>query len=52
MARPDPAIVHVDGTARVQTVREPIRCCIVCRRSEAPTGIPVLITTSLNVGAN
>jgi carbamoyltransferase len=45
-----PAAVHVDGTARVQTVdpaEEPL-LAEVLRRFEARTGVPVLINTSLN----
>jgi carbamoyltransferase len=46
-----PAIVHVDGTARVQTVREetnPVLYCLL-KEFEALTGVPVLINTSFNV---
>jgi len=53
--RPDwaeriPAVVHVDGTARIQTVdreQEPLmaRCL---ERFEARTGVPVVVNTSLN----
>jgi carbamoyltransferase len=46
-----PAIVHVDGTARVQTVREQTNPMLyrLLREFEALTGIPVLINTSFNV---
>ena len=46
-----PAIVHVDGTARVQTVRETrTRGSIGCSQEfEALTGVPVLLNTSFNV---
>ncbi len=45
-----PAVVHVDGTARIQTVdraHEPLmaRCL---ERFEARTGVPVVVNTSLN----
>jgi carbamoyltransferase len=45
-----PAVVHVDGTARIQTVdrhEEPLmaRCL---ERFEARTGVPVVVNTSLN----
>jgi len=46
-----PGIVHVDGTARVQTVREATNARLyrVLREFEALTGVPVLINTSFNV---
>jgi carbamoyltransferase len=46
-----PAIVHVDGTARVQTVREQTNPALyrLLREFEALTGVPVLINTSFNV---
>ncbi|MDI4238018.1 carbamoyltransferase C-terminal domain-containing protein [Bradyrhizobium sp. Arg237L] len=46
-----PAIVHVDGTARVQTVREATnpRLYRLLKEFEALTGVPVLINTSFNV---
>jgi len=46
-----PAIVHVDGTARVQTVREQTNPVLyrLLREFEALTGVPVLINTSFNV---
>jgi carbamoyltransferase len=46
-----PAIVHVDGTARVQTVREETNPVLyrLLREFEALTGVPVLINTSFNV---
>jgi carbamoyltransferase len=45
-----PAVVHVDGTARVQTV-DPADEPLVARmleRFEARTGLPVVVNTSLN----
>jgi carbamoyltransferase len=46
-----PAIVHVDGTARVQTIREdqngPLYRLI--KAFDALTGVPVLLNTSFNV---
>ncbi len=45
-----PAVVHVDGTARVQTV-DPATDPLLARmleRFEARTGLPVVINTSLN----
>ena len=46
-----PAIVHVDGTARVQTVREATNPMLhrLLREFEALTGVPVLVNTSFNV---
>jgi carbamoyltransferase len=46
-----PAIVHVDGTARVQTVKEATNPMLyrLLREFEALTGVPVLINTSFNV---
>lgn len=46
-----PAVVHVDGTARVQTVREATNPALyrLLREFEALTGVPVLINTSFNV---
>jgi carbamoyltransferase len=46
-----PAIVHVDGTARVQTVREDTNPMLyrLLREFDALTGVPVLINTSFNV---
>jgi carbamoyltransferase len=45
-----PAVVHVDGTARVQTVSEDVlpRVAALLRAFEARTGLPVLVNTSLN----
>jgi carbamoyltransferase len=46
-----PAVVHVDGTARPQIVRDdtnPLFAAIL-RRFRAATGLPVLINTSFNV---
>lgn len=45
-----PAVVHVDGTARAQTVdrdAEPLLARLL-ERFEALTGVPVLVNTSLN----
>jgi len=46
-----PAVVHVDGTARVQTVHEKTNPVLyrLLREFEALTGVPVLINTSFNV---
>ncbi|MBL8564259.1 MAG: carbamoyltransferase [Hyphomicrobiaceae bacterium] len=46
-----PAIVHVDGTARVQTVRENQnpRLYRLLKEFEKLTGVPVLLNTSFNV---
>jgi carbamoyltransferase len=46
-----PAIVHVDGTARVQTVREQTNPMLyrLLKEFEALTGVPVLINTSFNI---
>jgi len=46
-----PAVVHVDGTARVQTVKEATNPILhrLLREFEALTGVPVLINTSFNV---
>lgn len=45
-----PAVVHVDGTARIQTVdpgQEPLVARMLSR-FEARTGLPVVVNTSLN----
>jgi carbamoyltransferase len=45
-----PAITHVDGTARLQTVEDantPLLCALL-RAFQARTGVPVLLNTSLN----
>jgi len=45
-----PAVVHVDGTARIQTVseqRQPLVAALL-REFEARTGLPVVVNTSLN----
>jgi carbamoyltransferase len=46
-----PAIVHVDGTARVQTIRpdQNERLYRLLKEFDAITGVPVLLNTSLNV---
>ena len=46
-----PAIVHVDGTARVQTVRREHneRLYHLLEAFDAVTGVPVLLNTSFNV---
>jgi carbamoyltransferase len=45
-----PAVVHVDGTARIQTVHAETnpRMHAVLREFEARTGVPVCVNTSLN----
>src|SRR5262245_31405306 len=46
-----PAIVHVDGTARVQTIRREHneRLYNLLKEFEAITGVPLLVNTSFNV---
>ena len=46
-----PAIVHVDGTARVQTVRreDNERLYRLLKEFDTLTGVPVLLNTSFNV---
>jgi carbamoyltransferase len=46
-----PAIVHVDGTARVQTVRQDTneRLYRLLKAFDEITGVPVLINTSFNI---
>ena len=46
-----PAVVHVDGTARVQTVREATNPALyrLLKEFEALTGVPVRVNTSFNV---
>jgi carbamoyltransferase len=46
-----PAIVHVDGTARVQTVRQEVNDALyrLLKEFDAITGVPVLLNTSFNV---
>ena len=46
-----PAVVHVDGTARVQTVRRDTndRLYRLLKAFEAKTGVPVLLNTSFNI---
>ena len=46
-----PAIVHVDGSARVQTVRQEHneRLYRLLKEFDALTGVPVLLNTSFNV---
>jgi carbamoyltransferase len=46
-----PAIVHVDGTARVQTVRKETNELLyrLLEEFDAITGVPVLLNTSFNV---
>ena len=46
-----PGIVHVDGTARVQTVRRETNEALynLLKEFDAITGVPVLINTSFNV---
>ena len=45
-----PAVVHVDGTARIQTIDEAHtpRVAALLRAFEARTGLPVVVNTSLN----
>jgi carbamoyltransferase len=43
-----PAVVHVDGTARVQTVADDALLERMLREFEARTGVPVVVNTSLN----
>ncbi len=45
-----PTVVHVDGTARIQTVDDATapRVAALLRAFEARTGLPVLVNTSLN----
>jgi carbamoyltransferase len=46
-----PAIVHVDGTARVQTIRREHneRLYLLLKEFENLTGVPVLLNTSFNI---
>lgn len=46
-----PSIVHVDGTARVQTVRREHneRLYLLLKEFETLTGVPVLLNTSFNI---
>ena len=46
-----PAIVHVDGTARVQTVRrdQNERLYLLLQEFDKLTGVPVLLNTSFNI---
>jgi len=46
-----PAVVHVDGTARVQTVEAGTNAILyrLLKEFEAITGVPVLLNTSFNV---
>jgi carbamoyltransferase len=46
-----PAIVHVDGTARLQTVRQDTnpRLHQLLKEFDALTGVPVLLNTSFNI---
>jgi len=46
-----PGVVHVDGTARVQTVRreQNAKMYELLTEFEARTGVPVLINTSFNI---
>jgi carbamoyltransferase len=46
-----PAIVHVDGSARVQTVRQDQneRLYRLLKEFDALTGVPVLLNTSFNI---
>ncbi len=46
-----PAVVHIDGTARVQTIKPETneRLYRLLKEFEAITGVPVLVNTSFNV---
>ncbi len=46
-----PAVVHVDGTARLQTVRQDTneRLYRLLKEFDAITGVPVLLNTSFNI---
>jgi carbamoyltransferase len=46
-----PAVVHVDGTARVQTVRQETNLILyrLLKEFQSITGVPVLLNTSFNV---
>lgn len=46
-----PAVTHVDGSARIQTVNEEQESflCDLLRAFEALTGVPVILNTSFNV---
>jgi carbamoyltransferase len=46
---PLPAITHIDGSARIQTVSSVNPLYPVIKAFEARTGVPVLINTSFNV---
>ncbi len=48
---PMPAVIHTDGSARVQTVTADNNCCYynLLRAFEARTGCPVLVNTSFNI---
>jgi carbamoyltransferase len=45
-----PAVIHVDGTARIQTVDDATEPLVarMLREFEARTGLPVVVNTSLN----
>ena len=45
-----PAVVHIDGTARIQTVDDHTNAAIAAllRAFDSRTGVPVLVNTSLN----
>jgi carbamoyltransferase len=45
-----PAVVHVDGTARIQTIDDAVtpNVAALLRAFEARTGLPVVVNTSLN----
>jgi carbamoyltransferase len=50
-ARKIPAVVHVDGTSRVQVVRKETNRAFwdLITRFGAQTGVPVILNTSFNV---
>jgi carbamoyltransferase len=49
-----PAVVHVDGTARIQTVDDEGNAGIaaLCARSKRAPACPVLVNTSLNTAGD
>lgn len=46
-----PAVTHVDGTARVQTIKPEQNCqlCRVLKEFEKLSGVPILLNTSFNI---
>jgi len=47
-----PAVIHIDNSARVQTLKEEdnLKIVLLLRAFQRLTGIPVLLNTSLNLG--